>query len=363
LNVAPTLTFTGSSLNLDANGQPISFSGVRGQTLFFTGRFTDPGFDNPLNTDPATGGETAETFTYRIHWGDGTADDVGVPFTISGGPWVLTAGCFEAAHIYTREGSYTVTVTLTDDDTGEDTVVQTVTIAIVSLQVGGDLAIGGTLGNDNIRFVAVGNTSAINVLLDETVVATAAPTGRLLAFGQAGDDDIQVSPNIGRSAWLYGDDGNDRLKGGAGDDVLFGGAGDDLLIGGSGRDLLVGGTGADRILGNADDDILIGGYTIFDYDYDHRMEGMLRRNHEEAISHIMQRWTSADNYLDRIRALGDRDSAYRLRLEETVFNDNDVDRLTGNAGDDWLFLDTDNDHVTGLLDEILGNDWEWVFSE
>ena len=37
------------------------------------GQFTDPGFDNPLNV----GGETSETFTYAINWGDGTPVDSG----------------------------------------------------------------------------------------------------------------------------------------------------------------------------------------------------------------------------------------------------------------------------------------------
>ena len=264
---------------------------------------------------------------------------------------------------------YTVKVNVTDATGSSSTRTHAIIVDVVQLQPNPsdstkwDLVVGGTTEADQL-IVRPGDTSAaVVVTLGGRSLGAFAPTGRIVVYGQAGDDDIQVASNISLSAWLYGDDGNDRLKGGAGDDVLFGGAGDDLLMGGGGRDLLVGGTGSDRILGNADDDILIGGYTIFDYDYDHRMEGMLRRNHEEAISHIMQRWTSADNYLDRIRALGDRDSAYRLRLEETVFNDNDVDTLTGNAGDDWLFLDTDNDHVTGLLDEILGNDWEWVFSD
>jgi Ca2+-binding RTX toxin-like protein len=52
---------------------------------------------------------------------------------------------------------------------------------------------------------------------------------------------------------LYGESGDDRLKGGAGHDVLLGGDDDDLLEGGSGRDLLIGGFGADRLLGKSAD--------------------------------------------------------------------------------------------------------------
>ena len=45
---------------------------------------------------------------------------------------------------------------------------------------------------------------------------------------------------------MIGQDGNDRLTGGAGHDILDGGAGADRLMGGSGMDILIGGAGADR---------------------------------------------------------------------------------------------------------------------
>ena len=82
--------------------------------------------------------------------------------------------------------------------------------------------------------------------------------------GLAGDDNIQVAGSITRRAWLYGGNGNDRLKGSAGHDVLLGEEGDDLLVGQSGRDVLVGGLGGDRIVGNADDDVPMAGYLTFD---------------------------------------------------------------------------------------------------
>src|SRR5205085_2018272 len=106
-----------------------------------------------------------------------------------------------------------------------------------------------------------GNSGGIMVTINALPAGGFAPTGRLVAHGLAGDDDLQVAGGIARPAWLYGDGGNDRLKGGNGNNVLLGGDGDDLLVGGSGRDLLIGGRGADRIVGNENDDILIAGYT------------------------------------------------------------------------------------------------------
>ena len=96
--------------------------------------------------------------------------------------------------------------------------------------------------------------------------APLAPLDGIVVYAQAGDDDVPWPGGIALPAWLYGGDGNDRLKGGGGNDVLLGGTGDDLLVGGQGRDLLFGGRGADRLVGNADDDILIAGITAYDDD-------------------------------------------------------------------------------------------------
>src|SRR5690606_2796907 len=65
------------------------------------------------------GGETSEKFTYSINWGDGTPIDSG-PATIDvpGGPGVPTQGSFDGSHIYADNGTYTVTVTVSDDDGG-----------------------------------------------------------------------------------------------------------------------------------------------------------------------------------------------------------------------------------------------------
>src|SRR4051794_4087646 len=101
--------------------------------------------------------------------------------------------------------------------------------------------VGGTQGNDTIVFTPGGNAGDVAVSLNGKSLGTFHPTSRLVAYGYGGDDDIQVAGSISLPAWLYGGDGNDRLKGGSGNNVLLGGAGDDLLVGGSSRDLLIGG--------------------------------------------------------------------------------------------------------------------------
>lgn len=186
------------------------------------------------------------------------------------------------------------------------------------------------------------------------------PTGRLIALGLGGDDDIEVAASIGLPAWLYGGQGNDRLKGGAGDDVLFGEDGDDLLVGGGGRDFLIGGMGADRIVGNAEDDILVGGCVRF-ADYD------------RAVAAIMAAWTNAaHSYKLRCdRISGGVSEGFRLADGVTVFDDNAKDTLTGCEGLDWFFANlaldqgdsaTNKDKVTDLSACEFAVDLDWILA-
>ncbi|HMC67265.1 MAG TPA: calcium-binding protein, partial [Gemmataceae bacterium] len=209
------------------------------------------------------------------------------------------------------------------------------------------LVVQGTLGNDTIVFTPGGNTGDISVKLNGASLGTFHPTGRIIAYGLAGDDDIQVAGSIDLSAWLFGGDGNDRLKGGNGPNVLEGGAGDDLLVGGSGRDLMVGGGGADRIIGNGGDDILIGGYTSYDA-------------LDAALCAVMAEWTSNHDFATRVANINDQMNspgfANRLNgnfflidagVGQTVFNDSSKDVMTGSAGSDWFFAGT-ADKITDL---------------
>jgi PKD repeat protein len=79
-----------------------------GESVQASGTFTDPG--------------TKDTFTLSLDWGDGSA-----AFTKS---YLSTdPKAFSATHPYARAGSYAVTATVTDDDTGRGT-------ATVALSVG-----------------------------------------------------------------------------------------------------------------------------------------------------------------------------------------------------------------------------------
>jgi PKD repeat protein len=123
-------TFTVTVSNVAPTLAPIADKAVAEGSLLSlpnVGQFTDPGFDNPLN--PIPGGELVETFTYVIDWGDGTADNAGAATVdLVGSPGVLTSGSFDSSHTFADNGTYLVTVTVTDDDGGS--AVQTFTVAV-----------------------------------------------------------------------------------------------------------------------------------------------------------------------------------------------------------------------------------------
>ena len=249
------------------------------------------------------------------------------------------------------------------------TVIGTPTIT-PTVQGVSDTIVQGTAGNDTIIVSTVGNTSRVTVKLNGKKVGTYQPTDRMIVHGLAGDDDIQVTGNTNVPMWLYGDGGNDRLKGGAGNDVLMGGDGDDLLAGGSGRDLLIGGTDADRLVGDADDDILVAGYTLLDIN-------------QMALAAVMAEWTCARSYSQRVANISNRTIAgadasefgnrvnggYYLMADganRTVLDDNAVDLLTGSSGQDWFLFNADGesgskkDKVTDLKDDEFALDLDFI---
>jgi hypothetical protein len=350
-NVAPqNVTITGPAV------------GVRGQTLSYAGTFTDPG--------------TADTHTQA--W-TVTRDGATVA-TGAGGTFSFTP---------TEAGSYAVTFTVTDDDLGVGSATVTTTVVVMGVQAdplnpgSGLLVVGGTTASDVIVITPGPSGSYVATVLSPVSggieltigVFTPHPTGweldltvggstvtvfsspltvplsGIVVYAQAGNDDVTVAGGIGLTSWLYGGDGNDRLKGGGGNNVLLGGDGDDLLVGGRGRDILIGGRGADRIIGNADDDILIAGVTAYDAN-------------RAALAAILGVWADPTlTYEQRIASIQDPTLRGGVYLgPATVGNDDATDVLTGSSGRDWFWFDPIRDRVTDLHDEAFVNDLEFIGS-
>jgi Ca2+-binding RTX toxin-like protein len=306
-NVAPAASLSGPA------------DGVRGQARTFT-----LGASDPSPVDQAAG------FTYQIAWGDGS--------TQAAGPSGVTLD-----HVYTDSGAYTVQVTATDKDGGTSAVVsQAVTIHAVALQ-GTTLVVGGTTGDDVIRFERHGHSAAIDVTINGASQGSFTGVTGIIAYGQAGNDYIAVSHKITASALLFGGDGNDVLQGGGGNDVLVGGGGYNVLLAGSGRDVLIGGGGTNVLLGQGGDDLLIAGSTSFD-------------SNVAALLAVLAEWSSDRDYLTRIANLTGTGSGanftnrlngnYFLLAGQTVFADAGGSVLVGGPGQDWFFA--------GLADFVVG---------
>lgn len=113
------------------------------------------------------------------------------------------------------------------------------------------------------------------------------------------------------------------INGGSGNDIILGSQGDDSLFGGLGKDVLIGGFGADTLYGGDQDDLLIGGTTAYG-------------NDRLALDLIRTFWTNYP-YAPAINYLRSPASPVSLRAGQTVFDDNSVDVLFGDQGEDWFF--------------------------
>lgn len=319
-NLPPTADLTGPT------------GGVRGQARLFSLHAADP---SPI--DQAAG------FTYQIDWdGDGMVDQ-----TVAGPDGV------QVSHTYTDVGTYTVRMTATDKDGGTSAAVdRTITIEVLAFQpdpadpTGTALVVGGTTGADSIVVNPGGGKNNIKVIINGASYVVSPPTGRVIVFGQAGDDDIQVAGGIGLSTLLYGDAGDDRIKGGNATNIMVGGEGGDALTGGNARDVLIGGSGADQLDGGPGDDLMVAGLTAYDAD-------------DAALIAVLAEWTSGRDFATRISNISGTGNGPRLNgnvflraddvdpMKVSVFDDLSADKLIGSSGQDWLFINPDQDKVTG----------------
>jgi Ca2+-binding RTX toxin-like protein len=333
-------------------------------------------------------------FTFKIDWdGDGTIDE-----TVAG-----PAGT-TLSHVFTERGTYNARVTASDKDGGISAeFTHAITISAIALQpdpvnptmlalvaggsTRGDVIVLAPGSGPNRAIVSMLSPSAtgfelivgvyrqtasgheLTVSVGSSTISfvaspLSAPLARFIAYGQSGDDDLEVAGSVNLPAELRGDAGNDRLKGGGGPDILIGGDHDDLLAGGSGRDVMIGGYGSDRLVGNGGDDILAAGSSDFD-------------SNESALRSILAEWTSSRDYATRVKNLKGIGTGERLngnvfltvdellaggiQVRGTLHDDGATDLLTGNDGLDWFLGNLDGeenakDRVTDLKSAEFAHD-------
>lgn len=114
-NVPPTLTATSNKTVLA--GTPLSITDIVS--------ISDPGFRNTAITP-----NTSETFSYSINWGDDSAPTTGsATIDQHGNSARPTLASFNATHTFEMAGTYTVRISVTDDDGGAANTSFRVTVA------------------------------------------------------------------------------------------------------------------------------------------------------------------------------------------------------------------------------------------
>ncbi len=112
-------------------------------------------------------------------------------------------------------------------------------LVILTGGAGDDTLIGRTDGIDKIR--AQGNVDFI--LTDSQLTGLGTDTlvniDQATLLGDGGNNTLDASAFTRGAVYLYGESGDDTLKGGEGNDILVGGVGDDTLMGGAGSDRVV----------------------------------------------------------------------------------------------------------------------------
>jgi hypothetical protein len=309
--------------------------GVRGQPRTFT-----------FSATSGSAVEQAAGFTYTINWGDGSPVET-IARTAGNGAGV------NDNHVFTDSGTYTVTVTATDQDGHVSSPVsQSITITTWEIQTQPDptnptqtiqvLVVGGSTGSDNIHIRPGPDGQGIEVkiveedtgqILDQVFTA---PIDRIVVYGQSGNDHIKVSDRIQLPSELFAGNGDNVLQGGGGSNILVGGTGNNVLIGGNGPNLIIGGGGQSVIIGGSSGDILIGGSTNYDAN-------------DVALRAILAEWTSNDDYGTRLARLlgnspGGLNGAYDLNTSTVNYN-GQVDILLGAGGRDWFFA--------GMMDIVV----------
>jgi Ca2+-binding RTX toxin-like protein len=224
-------------------------------------------------------------------------------------------------------------VTATDEDGAITTATWSITVSALALEPDPnnptltDLVVGGTTGPDTILFLSGSAPGSVRVNLDGSVLGPFKPTGRIIAFGQAGNDQIVVSSAITLTSELHGGTGDDLLVGGGGDNILVGGTGDDILIGSGKHNILIGGLGSDLLIGSGDD-LMIAGATAYDAD-------------SLALGAILAEWERPLSLASRIADLSRGISADGQTIAlnaATILNDLAVDILMGLGSDAWSLV-------------------------
>jgi hypothetical protein len=156
----------------------------------------------------------AAAFTFAVSFGDGDSTSFS-----SKAPLVVN-------HVYTKTGTFTVSVTATDEY-GHTSKTATVTIKVVPVAVETDpfnsrltdLSVGGTSGNDTVKFAKSGK-SGIAVTLDGVSEGIFSASGPLIIMGQGGKDTFTEGSGLTNAVDLLANPTADNVETDLDDEAL-----------------------------------------------------------------------------------------------------------------------------------------------
>lgn len=154
--------------------------------------------------------------------------------------------------------------------------------------------------------------------------------------GHAGDDDLWGGPGINE---LFGDDGDDSIRGGPQVDTIYGGDGEDRIWAGESGDFVYGGDKSDRIWGQGGGDTIDAGSGD-----DEVMAGTGNDTVEGGPGRDV---LHGDDDNDTMRGGIGNDTLYGGDGADTLFGEENDDRLEGGAGNDTLDGGPDVDELVG----------------
>jgi Ca2+-binding RTX toxin-like protein len=161
----------------------------------------------------------------------------------------------------------------------------------------------------------------------------------IVAHAGTGKDRILIDQRILKPVFLYGDEGDDYLKGGGASDTLEGGDGDDFILGGAGGDTIRGGDGADELQGEEGNDFIYGD------DGDDTIEGGTENDVIETGEGF--NWAFGNEGVDTITGGSGRDAIYGGSEGDTIHGGGGENVLMGEDGGDTITGGPDNDLIDG----------------
>lgn len=306
--------------------------GVTGEPLTYTFHAID---------DPVDAGTS---YQYRIDWnGDGQIDQV-----VSGADQV------EVDHVFTQLGTATVKAFVTDVHGLSGGSAQTTT-AIARWRLAADAANparvdliwGGKTTVDRLLFANLGGGQAIQVRdqMSQALAEVGGITGKVIIYGQGGDDVLNAS-FLDNPVEIHAGDGSNILIGGRGADVINAGGGNNVILGGllstsgpdqlragNGRNIFIAGPGGGSVAVGSGGNLVVGG-ALNQVGWD---DGLY-----QSLRDALAIWSSAASFADRVSGL-----LPEINSGNISSNQSSLSIQLAAGGSDLVVVDSSQAGITG----------------